>query len=162
MDPKDLRNMARAAESAREESWQESGTDGFVSQWASGMNARLYRVQAQLEEAGGWSEFTGLFEGSRLVRAKVIPTRYGSCWLLHESECELIGRRGGQFVPMGSGSRIQKDLGLHEGPIMARAKAKLQGSGTGLSGAASTYVARIPVGLIEFFRSGDTEGVKLD
>jgi hypothetical protein len=69
--------------------------DSFLSSWADGLTSRLYRAKAEIEEAGGVSEFFGLFnlKGER-VRAKLIEGRYGLCWAL----CDGNGRFTGKFV----------------------------------------------------------------
>lgn len=137
----DYRKEARAAQQRRDDSWERSDTDGFVTQWACGLSASLANTRATILENDGKAEFTGLYEGTRRVVARTIRTQYGSCWLLHESEAELISKRGSKFVPVGGNSRVQKKLGLRECLELAPAWAALDGEGTGLSGRAwvSTY-----------------------
>lgn len=56
------RRLAAEAESARQESYERSDTDGFVSQWASGLTAQKHRLQAELAESGGKTEASALFD----------------------------------------------------------------------------------------------------
>jgi hypothetical protein len=139
--------MAKAAQCRQDaqESFDRCDTDGFVSQWASGIMAGVHTLQAEIERAGGVSEFHGLYQGTRRVAAKIITTAYGNCWILRNDEAETFGRK---FIPLASGStgksRVQKQLGLCERPEMAPAKAKVMGTGRGLSG--SAWAARVRCG----------------
>ena len=54
------RAKAEQAYDRAEESWQRSDTDGFLSQWASGITGDLHRAQADLLDNGGKSTFAGL------------------------------------------------------------------------------------------------------
>ena len=140
-------SQARECEERSRESFDRCDTDGFLSQWASDISARKYRLQATIERNGGLSDFWGLYVGDRRVAAKIIGTQYGVCWLLRDDEADHYGRR---FIPTGKRSRIQKRLGLSERKESAPAAATIKGSGTGLAGAASCYVST--------YRTGDEWG----
>jgi hypothetical protein len=138
---------ALAAEHARrsQESFDRSDTDGFLSQWASDLTARQYRLAADLAEAGDRAEFPALFDlDGNLVAAKLITTRYGTAWALLESDdpnSRFIGwvnRSYAQKAATRNANMARK--GYSEGTVLAPAKADIMGSGTGLSGAASAYV----------------------
>ena len=105
---------AKAREDRAWESFQRCDTDGFLSQWASQEGARLERLLAHLAENRYMSTFWGLYEGDRRVKAKEINTKFGTCWLLHEDEQDLISKRGKPFLPTGGKSRVLKGLGLQE------------------------------------------------
>ena len=124
---------AASHEQEKVDSFDRSDTDGFLSQWAAGINAELARTRADLEENGKMAWFSCLMEDDRRVDAKHIPTRFGSAWILTEEEEARFGRK---FIPFsGTGkSRVQKELGLHEQDEEAPAWAALKGTGTGLSG----------------------------
>lgn len=94
-----------------QESFERCDTDGFLSQWASDLNGRTNLLKAEVIENGGKATFVGLYEGSRRVAAKEIQTNYGTTWILSDEEASKFGRK---FVPIGSKSRIQKQLGLTE------------------------------------------------
>lgn len=141
-----LRAEAAAHDAKAEESFERCDTDGFVSQWASGLSAQRAWRQADIEEAGGVAEFRGLYHGSRRVAAKLIRSPYGVCWLLREDEVSRYGRK---FVPAGDASRVQRQLGLSEELETAAAKAGFGGSGYGLSGQA----------WVEVYRTGDEWGL---
>jgi hypothetical protein len=132
---------ARKCEEQREESFQRCDTDGFVSQWASGLTAREQRAKAKVLRQGGTDTFLGLFDratGQRLP-AKVISTRFGSRWMLCDP---TTGKATGVFLPMGERSRKLKKLGYEEREEVAKAAVRLTGSGRGLSGTAWVEVYR--------------------
>jgi hypothetical protein len=145
-----LREQAAQHERDRQESWERSDTDGFLSQWASGLNAQLKRKQADLLEAGNVSTFKGLFDratGQR-VRAKIVQVAaYGayngetvSKWLVLDSADKAV-----HWLPAFKGdskrSKLWK-LGFEERPEQAPAKAVMDGRGRGLSGTAWVAVKR--------------------
>lgn len=142
----DYRVDAAASRKREQESWERSDTDGFLSQWASGISARLSDRKAAILEAGGKAQFLGLYQGDRRVKARMIETRFGCSWLLHDDETELRAKRGKPFLPTGKRSRVLRGLGLREAWEMAPAWATIMGSGTGLSGCASAYVGDFRTG----------------
>jgi hypothetical protein len=140
----ELRERAAAHDRRRNESFARCDTDGFVSQWADGLIGQLCRAEADILDAGGKSDFVGLYQGGRRVKAREISTRFGESWLLHEDEIELRSVRGKPFLPTGANSWVLKRLGLREARETAPAAAKLAGSGHGLSG--SAWVQRYRTG----------------
>ena len=120
--------------------------DGFISRWASGITGQLDSEKEAIARAAGISDFPGLFEGDRRVKAKIITTKFGDCWILHDDEVDLIARRGKPFLPVGKNSRVHKDLGLRQGIETAPAAATLTGNGRGLSGAHSVHVLTFRTG----------------
>lgn len=67
----ELRAEANAADKRAFDSFERCDTDGFLSQWASGITASRKRLEADLVDAGGVSQFRGLFdEDGRRVKAK--------------------------------------------------------------------------------------------
>jgi len=142
----ELRESAAVREQRAADSFKRCDTDGFVSQWASGITASLDRTKADLIDNDKLGEFNGLYDGDRRVKAKQIETKFGFAWLLHDDETDLIARRGKKFLPTGKRSRILKELGLVERTELAPAWACLSGPGTGLAGATSVYVATFRTG----------------
>lgn len=142
------REASKRAAKRRQESWERSDTDGFLTQWAAGKTSSLENRRCGILENGGKAEFTGLYEGNRRVKAQLREGDWGYFWLLDESETDLIDRRGKPFLPSGPRSRVLKGLGLAERKEMDWAWAKLDGRGTGLSG--TCWVAT--------FRTGDKWG----
>jgi hypothetical protein len=145
-----MNNRQRAAEcEARvEESYQRSDTDGFLSQWANGLEAQRLHAQADIDERSGVSDFPALFgaDGER-IDARLIHGQYGMVWILDNEVAERFGRR---FIPydgsheegISGRSRVQSNLGLVQQYEEAPAKAIITGSGTGLSGNAWVMVIR--------------------
>lgn len=119
-----------------EESWDRSDTDGFLTQWACNLSSSEASERARILRNGGMARFAGLYQGDRRVKARVIETKFGTSWLLHDDEKELIEVRGKPFLPTGESSRVLKKLGLQQRPEWDLAWAKVTGSGTGLSGSA--------------------------
>ena len=62
----------------REDSWQRSDSDGFLSQWANGVMAGRYKHCAKVAAAGGTLVQPALFDlsGNR-IEARYVETRYG-------------------------------------------------------------------------------------
>ena len=118
------------------ESFERCDTDGFVSQWASGLMGSLKSLQADIAENDGKAWLPALVDASgRLVKAKMIFGQYGPVWLLDDAGEAKYGRK---FVPMGLRSRVQKKLGLHEDQRKLPAYAYLRGNGgSGLGNACS-------------------------
>lgn len=146
----ELRTAAAECEARAQESWERSDTDGFLSQWASGITARLYREQARITENGGRDEFSALFDlDGDLVPARLIETRYGTKWAVFatDEDAQTYGANIIEWVnAYADTDRKRANLaakGYREGRVLARAKAKILGSGRGLSGAASAYVGRV-------------------
>lgn len=72
-------NKASEHTKAANESWERSDTDGFMSQWASGVMAEHHRMRAELESNGGKAEFPALFDkDGNMVPAKrlTVADRY--------------------------------------------------------------------------------------
>jgi hypothetical protein len=152
----EYRAAAAASDASIIESRERCDTDGFVSTHCSGLSSRLSRVKADIVDAGGVSDFLGLFEGDRRVKARVITNTFDGyrvvrSWLMDESETALIEARGKKFLPTGAKSRILKGLGLVERWETAPAWATYGGSGTGFSGLSSVY--------IKTYRTGDKWGM---
>jgi hypothetical protein len=128
----------------KEESWERSDTDGFLSQWANGMTADLNRKKIAILRNGGYARFPVLVDADGKVIATKIysfanPYNYGTDyrWRL---PAEVEAKAGRRWVPTGSKSRILKQLGLKEESRWFPAYAAIGGSGKGLSGCASAYV----------------------
>jgi hypothetical protein len=143
-----LRQEAADAYRQREESFQRSDTDGFLSQWASGLTGQLKHTQADLLDAGGVSDFPGLFdrESGERVKAKIVQVSnyFGdgmvSKWIVLDKDDKAV-----EWLPAYKGESKRSKLwqqGYEERPETAPAKAKIAGSGRGLSGNAWVTVYR--------------------
>lgn len=126
-------------EQKKDESWERSGTDGFVSQHCHGLNAQLAGAQEKIKENGGKATFSGLFyraTGER-VAAKLIKGKFGYCWMFVDGD----GKSTGQFL---GDSRTKRAKLWKEGFEVrdeeAEAAASFGGNGTGLSGLATVFI----------------------
>lgn len=144
-EAKALRAEAQRCEARAEESFQRCDTDGFLSQWASGLHSDLCRARADIAEQGGRCAFPALFNlQGELVAAKFIETRYGWAWGILPSD-DPTGSFVSWFNPSNARSLKKMDAadarkGFYVGSVLAHAAAKMDGRGTGLSG--SAWVAR--------------------
>lgn len=137
-----LRTEAARHEREAAESFERCDTDGFLSQWGSGMNAELARRSADIAEAGGvWT-----FERTRLqtadgqpTDARMVDTRYGRRWRLDSTDQWLpymparestLGKRGYREV---TETEVAPAKAIHWAPEGAR----------GLSGATSVQTVII-------------------
>ena len=140
-----LREEAARLDRAVDESFQRCDTDGFLSQWALGLNAEKCRMQAKIEEHGGVWDFPALFdlEGNR-VRARLIRVYckfshdYKSVWMLLDSNDQSKAL----VTAFPKRKSTMEKKGFREGREMAPAKATIQGSGHGLSGSAWVAIVR--------------------
>lgn len=140
--PESLRAEAQKCRQEAADSFERCDTDGFLSQWASGLSAQKKNLQANILENGGKASFWGLYtvDGQR-VAAKMIDGQFGLVWLLREDSVARFGRK---FVPVNceGRSRVRKALGLVELEEWAPARACIKGRGYGLSGTARACTER--------------------
>lgn len=143
-----LEKEAAAMRQRAEDSFQRCDTDGFLSQWANQIGARKNDAKIALLRTANHSQFPVLCDIDGNVIADRIhsfvhehPRGWGvqvrESWRLSDTDAARYGRK---WVPVGSKSRVQKQIGLHEEDRWFPAYATIESSGTGLSGAASAYV----------------------
>lgn len=127
------RAAARRAEESARESFERCDTDGFLSQWASGLSAQVHRANAKVAEAGGM----GLFGRTKLVTldgeetdARAVETRFGTRWRLDSTDEWLA------YKPKRESTLAKRGYREVEVTEVAPAKARIIGTGTGLSGRA--------------------------
>jgi len=132
-----LRESAARHERNARESFERCDTDGFVSQWASGLNAERDRLAASIADAGGVADFPALFDlDGNLVAAKLINGRYGMVWgILASDDPDSEVVEWVTAFPARESTMTRK--GYREGTVMASAAAKLAGGGRGTAGAAN-------------------------
>jgi hypothetical protein len=128
-----LRAQAALRDQAVQDSWERSDTDGFMSQWASGLGAAKLRYEADIADQGGRAHFPALFDtAGNLVAAKLIDTQYGLSWALLASD-NPQARIIGWFNPSRArkaATRLANDTrkGYTVGTIMAPAYVDFRGS----------------------------------
>lgn len=146
----DLRAQAAERDRAAAESFERSDTDGFLSQWASGLTAQKLRAEADLVEAGGLVTAEALFDlAGNVASTHLHYGQYGPAWVLDDEHTDANGGR--RFVNESrarSGAKRHAAMlakGYTVGLVSVRGYVTIAGSGTGLSGAASCYVSTRPV-----------------
>jgi hypothetical protein len=141
------RQDATRQEQIREDSWERSDTDGFLTQWAAGINSSLSIRKAEIAENGGLWNFAGLCDaktGERIKAKMVYVANKFAPWrgdvarwvVLDENNKAIL------WLPVGANSRKQKALGFCEKREQAPADAVLEGKGYGLSGSCWVSVIR--------------------
>lgn len=86
--PDEWRAMARDRRRSEQESFDRSDTDGFLSQWASALTARLYDLCADVATQGGVWAFDALADtaGNVIEGARYVKTRYGWSWVTPDGQ----------------------------------------------------------------------------
>jgi hypothetical protein len=140
--PAEWRAMARGQHQYAADSWERSDTDGFVSQWASGVTGRMYDLLARLAEAGGVEEMKWVFDSKtgEPVEWRWIETRYGSSILI-PGAAYGEGRFFNPSRARRGADRLKRDQakGFHWGTVRTEVVAMFSGGGSGLSGALSVH-----------------------
>lgn len=94
-----FRAAAAKAEKQKQESYERSDTDGYMSQWASGLSAQEALMKAELEENAGKAEFVALFDkDGNMVPAKLIDTKYGQAWARYTDPNDSSSKFTGEFI----------------------------------------------------------------
>ena len=80
----EIREMARDCYRRREESWERSDSDGFLSQWAMQEMASRYQAWANLADRGWVAESAALFDAAtgELLDSRMVDSQYGSRWMV--------------------------------------------------------------------------------
>ena len=142
------RRQAAQHEQNAADSFERSDTDGFLSQWASGINAQVERAKAAIVEAGGIATFY-TYElrdlDGELVPAKLIDGQFGPCWALLDEAGDFTGTFIGAH-PKRVSTLERKGYREERVAFVAPATADTHGSGRGLAGAASVQVITRPKG----------------
>jgi len=142
----DATNSARA----RSESIERSDTDGFLSQWASGLSAQESSAKAELAAAAGMVETQALFLLDGTV-ASTHETRgqYGYSWVLNDTAAEALGRRFLSTSGARKGQRrydADRSKGVTLGTIRVPGYVTMSGAdgARGLGGCLSVHVVTLP------------------
>lgn len=153
----ELRTQAADQDRAAAESFERCDTDGFLSQWASGLSASLLRAKAELAEQDGLIDINALFT----LDGQVASThhgwgRYGEYWVLTDAAADQFGKRF--FSPSKAkdparAAATNRSKGFTVGSIRVRGHARILSGGTGLGGAASARATIVAD--IDALRAGD-------
>lgn len=112
------------------ESFDRCDTDGFVSQWASGVNAAKADMNARIADAGGVWTFERVVltraDGTDVADARVVDTRYGRRWRVDSADAWLpyMPARKSTLAKRGYGERVETVVApaqaIHYSPPGAR------------------------------------------
>ena len=133
------RDEAAAHERERARSVRDSDTDGFVSQWASGLSGELARVKADIAEHGGRATFKRLglltLDGE-VTDGRMVNTRYGQRWRRDETDEWLpcAPKREGTLAKRGYREVTEVEVAPVEAMLWSSSGAR------GLSGATQVSV----------------------
>jgi hypothetical protein len=141
------RAESREMHAKREESWERSDTDGFLSQWALGSLSQQYTLCAQLAEANGLTEVCALFD----LDGELVPSvhgfgEYGEYFAVLDND-ERGCRRFFNPSKAKNEQTARKNnaaKGFYIGLVKTPGKVEMLGGGKGLSGCASAYNAIVP------------------
>lgn len=145
-------HIADATVSARAqaESFERSDTDGFLSQWASGLSAQESSAKAELAAAGGTIETQALFllDGT-VASTHEIHGQYGYSWVLNDIAAEALGRRFLSTSGARKGQRrydADRAKGVTLGTIRVPGYVTMSGAdgARGLGGCLSVHVVTLP------------------
>lgn len=133
----ELRAMAAECGRRSQESFDRCDTDGFLSQWASDITARLYRVAADAADNGWMSEFDALFdiETGENLNARLVDTKYGTSWVYDRDGRSVWVGRSHASTDAKQAKHYAKH-GVTLGTVARRVVPAMAGSGSGLSGSA--------------------------
>lgn len=148
------REAARAARQEAADSFERCDTDGYLSQWASGLSAREHDAKALLAEEGGTSTFTALFLNGELASTHNGWGQYGEWWRLNDEAAAQYGKQF--FSPSKAKNGVERDRakGFTYGTVRVNAYVDIRGNMT------TAYVGIFPV--VEDLRSGNFEVVATD
>ena len=138
------RDEAAAHRQEAHDSFERCDTDGFVSQWASGINARLADAKAKIAEDGGTARFERTIltstDGTPIEDARVVNTRYGTKWRIDRTDEWL------PFMPARTSTLAKRGYAeiTEEADLEARAMTDAPPGARGLSGATSVFIRVFP------------------
>lgn len=164
MTAADHREAAGASARARRTSQENSDTDGFVSQWASGLNAQEHEAWADLIDNGGKTRMRVLMNLDGTVASTHLHYgQYGAAWVLNDAAAARFGKRFLNESEAASAARRRAAMarkGFTFGTIEVDGYVTTSGSGTGLSGATSVRV--VTLASVEALKAGDYTVVAAD
>lgn len=126
----ELRELARSRDREAADSFDRCDTDGALSQWASGINAEKYRLQADIAENGGMWSFPALFDlDGNLVPARQCYGEYGSFWSLLDENGDRTGRTFNESAAQSDKVYVRNNArkGFYVGAVLAPARVVTRG-----------------------------------
>jgi hypothetical protein len=148
--------MASEADRSRQQSYERSDTDGWLSQYASDFMSRKYLLSADLARQDGIWEFEALFTpgGALVPNATYIKTKKGK-WVWRIGSGQAVTWFDPSQAKDGS-LRRKRDMtkGFLVGAIRTRAVIRTYSVGHGLSGTVGLAIDRKPKSPIEIIDDG--------
>lgn len=126
----ELREMGTRNDREARDSFDRCDTDGALSQWASGITAQKYRLQADIAENGGMWSFPALFDlDGDLIAARQVYGEYGTFWSYLEEDGTRTGRTTGESWAASEKVRIRNNAkkGFYVGSVLAPARVITRG-----------------------------------
>ena len=121
----EYRAKAEDAQERNRKSWENSDTDGFLSQWASSVAQDEYAALAQLADDNWMSEFETLVDAhGALVPCRKINTKFGISYGVFAS-FDDAENRGEVIQWVGTGQRAAKNKGYQIAKVRTEARIKL-------------------------------------
>lgn len=157
--PATLREKAARHEQEAYDSFERSDTDGFLSQWASGLSAQKARLEADLLEAGGLMETTALFNLDGTVASTHQGYgQWGVYWVLNDEAAARFGKR---FFSPSKAKKAQRrydtdrDKGFTEGRIRVAGYVDFKGAN-------ATSVRAYTLPRVDAMKAGEYEVLTAD
>ena len=123
-----LRQSARQNSIEAEQSFERCDTDGFLSQWASGISAEADKTNAKILEGGGLMEFPAVFTlDGKFQPSVTIVTQYGTAWILTDDSGTFL--QPPVYLPFSPKREATiKNKGFTIGRVLRPAIAKIVGN----------------------------------
>jgi len=160
MTAEEWRAKARGSEQRRAESWERSDTDGFMSQWASGLMAQEYEECADLAEKDGMTTTPALFfaDTGEVASTHLNDGRWGQYWVLNDKATAFFGKR---FLNRSNAESPAKrrDAMVKRGFTVGRVKVA---GHVQMRGANVTSVRPVTLPVVEELKGGNYEVLTTD
>jgi hypothetical protein len=145
--PGELRERAAAHDRSAHESFERCDTDGFASQWASGIMGDVDRLAAKIAEDNGYHRFPALFDrNGTLVDAWEVNGKFGWVWKVSSPDGSVSWFNESHAQDWRKRIKANARKGYFVGSVLLPARATTGGgSGTGLSGACNVRAIAIPL-----------------
>lgn len=155
-DAATLRTMAKESRQRAYDSFERSDTDGFLSQNASEVMARVYEAQANIADNGGMIEIQALFNlDGTVASTHNAQGQWGWYWVLNDEAAARFGKRFfSESNAMKAKTRNANNAkkGFSIGTIKVKGYADVSSNGMGAS--------VLPV--VECLKNGEYEIVSAD
>lgn len=120
----ELRELGTSRDREARDSFDRCDTDGALSQWANGVTAQKFRLQADIAENGGMWSFPALFDlEGELIPAREAYGQFGTFWSLLDEHGNRTNRTVKESVARSDAVRIRNDAkkGFYVGEVLAPA-----------------------------------------